>query len=158
LWVHPTLVGAVWAALRDTGAGPIGLDAVEVLRIEGGRPRFGAELDEDTLPLEAGLKGEISYDKGCYVGQEIIARVTYRGHVNRELRGLWFEGEPPSTPSNLTRAGEPAGELRSATRSTWLGRTIGLGYVKREALADGTELALPDGRVARVCALPFSQT
>jgi folate-binding protein YgfZ len=156
LWVPPARAQALWRTLRESGAEPIGLDAVEILRIEAGRPRFGAELDEETLPLEAGLKDEISYDKGCYIGQEIIARVTFRGHVNRELRGLLLDGATPSTPAVLMRGGEPAGDLRSATFSRWLGRAIGLAYVKRDALTEGTELALPDGGIGRVCLLPFS--
>jgi folate-binding protein YgfZ len=155
LWVPPTRAHALWRMLREVAAEPIGLDAVEILRIEAGRPRFGAELDEDTLPLEAGLKDEIAYDKGCYIGQEIIARVTFRGHVNRELRGLLLDGATPPTPAALTRGGEPAGDLRSATFSRWLGRPIGLAYVKRDALNEGTELVLPDGGIGRVCPLPF---
>jgi folate-binding protein YgfZ len=155
LRVHPTAAETVWREFLGAGARPIGFDAAEVLRIEQGRPRFGAELDEETLPLEAGLKDEISYDKGCYVGQEIVARVTYRGHVNRELRGLLFQGEPPPTPSPLTHGAEAAGELRSTARSAWIGRTIGLGLLKREAWADGTKVTLPGGREAVVTSLPF---
>jgi folate-binding protein YgfZ len=154
-WVPPTRAQGLWHALREGGAEPIGADAIEILRIEAGRPRFGAELDEDTLPLEAGLKDEIAYDKGCYIGQEIIARVTFRGHVNRELRGLLLDGAAPPTPAALTREGEPVGDLRSATFSRWLGRAIGLAYVKRDALNEGTELVLPDGGIGRVCPLPF---
>jgi folate-binding protein YgfZ len=155
LWVDPPMASAVWRRICECGAKPIGLDVVEVLRIEAGRPRFGAELDEETLPLEANLKDAISYDKGCYLGQEIIARVTFRGHVNRELRGLLLEGAFPTLPSPLAQGTTVAGELRSATHSEWLGRDIGLGYVKREALAEGTALELPGGAKAQVCALPF---
>jgi folate-binding protein YgfZ len=155
LWVDPPMAAAVWQKVRRAGAEPVGLDAIEILRIEAGRPRFGAELDEETLPLEAGFKDAIAYDKGCYIGQEIIARVTFRGHVNRELRGLMLEGAPPVTPAALVRGKEAVGELRSATRSGWLDSSIGLGYIKREALTAGTALELVDGRAARVCDLPF---
>ncbi len=156
LWMPPTSAPAVWGELLRAGAQPIGLNAAEILRIEAGRPRFGAELDEDTLPLEAGLKDEIAYDKGCYIGQEIIARVTYRGHVNRELRGLLLPAMPPPVPSVLTLAGQSIGELRSAERSAVAGALpVGLGYLKREALTEGTKVNLPDGGVAEVCALPL---
>jgi folate-binding protein YgfZ len=157
LWVDPAMAATVWMRAREAGAEPIGSDSMEILRIESGRPRFGAELDEETIPLEAGFRDAISYDKGCYIGQEIIARVTYRGHVNRELRGLILDGPPPTPPVPLLRGDESAGEMRSVTRSAWLDRSIGLGFVKRDALAEGTELQLSTGGKARVCSLPFRQ-
>ena len=156
LWLSPAACAPVWQALREAGARPIGQDAVELLRIEAGRPRFGAELDEDTLPLEAGLERSISYDKGCYLGQEVIARMTFRGHANRKLMGLWIEGRDPAPPgAPLTRDGKPAGEVRSSVLSPRFERPIALGYVRREQLAPGTVLRLPDGRSATVAALPF---
>jgi folate-binding protein YgfZ len=156
LWLSPNRAPALWEALRGMGAAPIGVDACEVLRIEAGRPHFGAELDEDTLPLEAGLENTINYQKGCYVGQEVLARVTYRGHVNRKLAGLWLSGEAPAAPSEaLSHEGKPAGEVRSSVRSPHFGRPIALAYVRRELAVEGTKLTLADGREASVTALPF---
>ncbi len=156
LWLSPASCPPVWHALREAGAAAIGEDAAEILRVEGGRPRFGADLDEDVLPLEAGLDRAISYDKGCYLGQEVIARVTYRGHVNRKLIGLSIDGtEPAPAGAQLLHEGKPAGEIRSSVVSPWLGRPIALAYVRREMLASGTALALPDGRSATVTPLPF---
>ncbi|HEX9107692.1 MAG TPA: hypothetical protein VF832_10700, partial [Longimicrobiales bacterium] len=81
-------VAEVWDALVAAGARPAGHGTLEVLRIEAGRPRWGAELNEGVIPLEAGLKERaISTSKGCYTGQEVIVRILHRGHVNRELRG-----------------------------------------------------------------------
>jgi folate-binding protein YgfZ len=156
LWLSPDRAAAVWEALRTAGATPMGADACEILRIEAGIPRFGAELDEDTLPLEAGLERTINYEKGCYVGQEVLARVTYRGHVNRKLAGLWLAGEAPAAPHEaLTHDGKPAGEVRSSIRSPHFGRPIALAYVRRELLTDGAKLTLADGREATVTSLPF---
>jgi folate-binding protein YgfZ len=156
LWLAPAACAAVWTALLPMGATPLGFDAAEILRTEAGRPRFGAELDEDTLPMEAGLERAIAYDKGCYLGQEVIARVTYRGHINRKLTGLWISGGTPATAgAALTHEGKPAGEVRSSLVSERLGSPIALGYVRRDSLTPGTVLALPDGRTATVTALPF---
>src|SRR5712692_2604230 len=78
------------------GMKPAGFDALEILRVEEGIPRFGQDMDERTIPLEANLEAAISYDKGCYIGQEVIARATFRGHVNKKLIGLVLGGELPS--------------------------------------------------------------
>ncbi|MHB1844083.1 MAG: CAF17-like 4Fe-4S cluster assembly/insertion protein YgfZ, partial [Deltaproteobacteria bacterium] len=144
LWLAPAACAPIWEALRQAGATPIGGDAAELLRLEAGRPRFGAELDEGTLPLEAGLERTISYDKGCYVGQEIIARATYRGHVNRKLVGLWLSGEAAAPAGTKLALGDKeVGELRSSAVSPRFGRPIALGYARREALAPGTSLPRP---------------
>ncbi len=154
-WINPNMADQVWEALRLAGAVPMGFDAAEILRVEAGRPRDGAELDEDVIPLEAGLEAEISDSKGCYLGQEIIARVSHRGHVNRKLAGFTLSGELPALPAPLSRDGKVVGELRSAVRSASLGRNIGLGYLRRELLAPGTEVSLADGQAATVTAVPF---
>ncbi len=157
LWLAASSAPEVWRALREAGAVPIGRDAAEVLRVEAGRPRFGAELDEETLPLEAGLDRAVSYDKGCYVGQEVIARVTYRGHVNRKLVGLWIEGTAPAAArAALSADGSPAGEVRTSLVSPRFRRPIALAYVRRDRIAPGTALLLPDGRGATVTPLPFT--
>jgi folate-binding protein YgfZ len=154
-WVNPAVADQVWEALRIAGAVPMGFDATEILRVEAGRPREGAELDENVIPLEAGLESEISDTKGCYLGQEIIARVSHRGHVNRKLVGFTLSGTVPTLPAPLSRDGKVVGELRSAVRSAKLGKNIGLGYLRRELLAPGTEVALADGQAATVTPVPF---
>jgi len=156
LWLTPDRAAAAWETLRAAGASPMGADTCEILRIEAGIPRFGAELDEDTLPLEAGLERTINYEKGCYVGQDVLARVTYRGHVNRKLTGLWLAGDAPARPGEvLTHEDKPAGDVRSSVRSPHFDRPIALAYVRRELVTEGARLTLPDGREATITALPF---
>ncbi len=144
---------------RTLGLIPVGGKALEVLRVEAGLPRFGPDMGEETIPLEANL-GEraISYNKGCYVGQEVIARATFRGGVRRRLAGLAFDDGPlPASGTELFAAGaetRAAAQTLTAALSPRFG-PIALAYVRREHLAEGTELAAKDGRKARVRALPF---
>ena len=153
---------AVWRALVEAGARPAGHGTLEVLRIEAGRPRWGADLDETTIPLEAGLRERaISETKGCYTGQEVIVRILHRGHVNWHLRGLLLgEAPAPARGTTLVRAGEtkPVGRVTSACASPLHGQTIALGYVRRE-VEPPAELRLggPDGPPVQVVALPFEE-
>ncbi len=123
-------------ALTGAGVAPVGEEAVRAARVEAGTPLFGVDLDERTIPLEAGL-GEraVSYTKGCYVGQEVIARATHRGRVNRHLRGLLLTGsaEPVPTPAPLFLGEKEVGRLTTCARSSRLGAPAGLGLVHRKA-------------------------
>ena len=146
--------------LLSAGARPGGLHAWEIARIETGRPEWGLDIDETTIAQEANLDDmhAISYTKGCYTGQETVARVHFRGHVNRYLRGLVFETEDPAPPraSLADQTGKAVGEVRSGARSPRMG-AIALAMVRRE-IEPGTELkASWDGgeRPARVVRLPF---
>jgi folate-binding protein YgfZ len=142
------------AALRVRGAVPVSEQAAECLRIERGRPRYGIDLDELTIPQEAGLNERaVSFTKGCYVGQETVARLFYRGKPNRHLRGLRLS--EPVTPGAELRLGERAvGRLTSAAVSPALG-PIGLALVRREAEI-GTAVAVgADGAGGEVVELPF---
>ena len=137
------------------GGAPEVSDAVaEVLRIEAGRPRFGAELGPETMPAEAGIvERAVSFTKGCYIGQEPVARLHYRGRPNRTLRGL--ELSAPAEPGAALRLGEKeVGRVGSACLSPGRG-PIALAIVRREA-EPGAELAVgEDGVTARVVDLPF---
>ena len=154
----------------DDGLGPaleVDLDTLDALRIEAGVPRFLVDMTEETIPLEAGIEDRaISFTKGCYVGQEVIVRVTTRGggRVARRLVGLRLDlpgGAPAATPAAKTpiRSGERAiGHLTSATWSPALSAHIALGYVHRDFVEPGTavQVATADGPVAAiVAALPF---
>lgn len=146
-------------ALVDAGARQASLATLEVLRIEAGRPRWGAELDPQRIPLEAGLlERSISTTKGCYTGQEVIVRILHRGHVNWHLRGLLL-GDAPAPDSGTELAPENGGKVvarvTSATTSPALGQTVALAYTRRE-IEPGAELVTPSGAVARVVALPFA--
>jgi aminomethyltransferase len=128
--------------------------ALEVLRIEGGTPLLGSELDESVLPDEARLDHAISSDKGCYVGQEIVARVRSRGQVNHLLVGLRFStDELPEVDTPLLAGERRSGEVTSVCSSPSEG-AIGLGYLRREHAEPGT--AVRAGELeAVVTALPF---
>jgi folate-binding protein YgfZ len=123
-------------------AGPIAPEELERLRILAGTPRWGRELDDRVLPAEAGLeKHAISFTKGCYPGQEPIARLHHRGHPNRTLRVLALGvGEVPPYDAELTLDGKAVGRVTSAAADSRHG-VIGLGYVRREIAADA-ELSL----------------
>lgn len=157
---------AAWlAALRAAGAIDVSRETADVLRVEAGRPAFGVDMDEDTIPLEAGIEDRaISFTKGCYVGQEVIFRVVSRGHgrVARRLAGLL-----PDCPANrveglrgapLSHEGKDVGRITSAVWSPALSRPIALGYVHRDLVGEGTRIETAVDGVAvavTVTALPF---
>jgi tRNA-modifying protein YgfZ len=141
-------------ALLGAGAVEVSAEAVEILRIEAGVPRFGAEMGTETMPAEAGIVEEaVSFTKGCYIGQETVARLHYKGKPNRRLRGLQLNA--PAEPGAVLRLGEKeVGRLGGTAVSPALG-PIGLAIVRREA-EPGAELAVgEDGVTARVVDLPF---
>jgi len=131
----------------------------EVLRIENGIPLYGVDMDETTIVPEIGLENLISYNKGCYIGQEIIARIHFRGHVAKQLTGLILS-EPSAVADGLigqelkSLDGKNAGRITSATFSPKLNRFIALAYVRYDYLAEGTELKVND-LTATVKDLPF---
>lgn len=149
--------------LREAGAIEVGDDVVETARIEAGRPRFLVDMDESTIPLEAGIEGRaISLTKGCYVGQEIIIRVLHRGQgrVARRLVGLTFEpaSAVPARGDRLRVGEREIGSITSAVQSPSLERPIALGYIHRDFAEPGTAVeAVHDGKAlaARVVSLPF---
>jgi tRNA-modifying protein YgfZ len=141
-------------ALLAAGAVAVSPAAVEIIRVEAGVPRFGAEMGTATMPAEAGIvEDAVSFTKGCYIGQETVARLHYKGRPNRHLRGLRLSA--PAEPGSALRLGEKeVGELGGAVVSPTLG-PIGLAILRREA-EPGTELAVgEDGVTARVVDLPF---
>jgi folate-binding protein YgfZ len=129
-------VAAARRALEAAGAVPATADDWTVLRVEAGTPAYGADMDESTIPTEAGLdQVAIDHGKGCYTGQEVIVRIRDRGHVNRRLlRVPLGDIDPPANGTELFVEGreKPAAVLRSAARSPRFGETIGLAYVRRE--------------------------
>src|SRR3954471_14161000 len=143
----------VAAALREAGAVDVDEAAAEVLRVERGRPRYGVDLDDTVIPQEAGLNERaISFTKGCYVGQETVARLHYKGKPNRHLRGLRLSAPAePGTP--LVHEDREVGRLASAVASPRLG-PIGLALVRREA-PPGSTVAVGDSATAEVVELPF---
>ena len=141
-------------AFAARGAPAVSAEAAEILRVETGVPRFGAEMDTATMPAEAGIvERAVDFEKGCYIGQETVARLHYKGKPNRRLRGL--ELSASAAPGAPLRLGEKeVGKLGSFALSPVHG-PIGLAIVRREA-GPGDELAVgEDGVTARVTDLPF---
>lgn len=146
------------AALASNGVHSLDPETAEVIRIEAGIPKFNQDMDEDTIPLEAGIESRaISFSKGCYVGQEVIIRVLHRGHgrVARKLAGLVVAGETtPSMGARVTSNDREIGTVTSAAVSPALNKPIALAYLHRDFLAAGTAVMI-DGVKASVERLPF---
>lgn len=144
---------------RAFGVEPVGLSALNSLRIEAGIPRFGAELGDSIFPGEAELERAISFEKGCYIGQEIVARMKYRGHPNRLLRGFEILGDtPPQSQDRLFDGDKEIGWITSAVVSPTLEKTIAMGYVRTASTDEGSQVEVEtiDGRMcATVRLLPF---
>ena len=153
------------AAARQIGGRAVGWQAFETARIESGIPRFGADMDETNLPPECGIEGRaVSYNKGCYIGQEVINRIHSVGHVTKELCGLRLAGDLKSLPQRgdkLFHDGKETGYVTSAVKSPEHqsgGGNIALGYVRREANQTGNELTLRTAAgesSAKIVELPF---
>jgi len=146
------------SVLHRAGAEDVDAGAAEVLRVEAGVPKFHRDMDENTIPLEAGLEpGAISLTKGCYVGQEVIIRVLHRGHgrVARRLVGLTLDGDAvPAREAVVHQGDREIGRITSAVRSVALNRPIALAYVHRDFTEPGTHVTV-EGAGAVVTALPF---
>jgi folate-binding protein YgfZ len=142
----PAVADKLIAAAKSVGGCACGWTAFETARIEAGVPRFGADMDETNIPLECGIEARaISYDKGCYIGQEVLNRIHSLGHVNRELRGLRLADDLKTLPARgdkLFKDGKEVGHLSSVVFSPALKANVALGYVRREVNAIGTKLNL----------------
>lgn len=159
VFVERAQADALQAGLQLAGAIPIDAATADIVRIESGVPVFHRDMDEETIPLEAGIEGRaISLTKGCYVGQEVIIRVLHRGHgrVARKLVGLAIEGRSAPAAGAPVRSGDrEIGHVTSAALSPALDRPIALAYVQREFVQPGTAVTVADGLPAVVSALPF---
>ncbi|HZH33974.1 MAG TPA: glycine cleavage T C-terminal barrel domain-containing protein, partial [Pyrinomonadaceae bacterium] len=160
LFAPKDLVETISNEFKTLGAIKIGDEARETLRIEAGIPSYGLDADETTVVLETGLDEAVSFKKGCYVGQEIIARIHFRGHVAKQLTGLILDETAPVAPNDELKSveGKAAGRITSTVFSPTLGKRIALALVRYEFLAPGTELLISPGEdqiPARVCELPF---
>ena len=158
VYVETARRAAFQDALSAAGVTEADAETAEVLRVEAGVPMFHRDMDEETIPLEAGIESRaISLNKGCYVGQEVIIRVLHRGHgrVAEKLVGLTIDGDVvPAAGSIVKSAEKDVGEVTSSVRSIALGRPIALAYLHREFLEPGTSVSVA-GAAAVVTALPF---
>ena len=144
LFVDATEAETLRDAFIKAGAEPIGRDTIETLRLEAGIARYGIDMDETNVVTETNLDDAVSFTKGCYLGQEIIARIKYRGHVAKKLAGLILEGEVSleSGAKIFSVDDKEIGRVTSAGFSPRLARTIALGYVKYDYLAPETSVKI----------------
>ena len=135
-------IGPLWQALRQSGATPCGMKALDTVRIEEGFPVIGLDITEKTLPQEVGRNEKaISFTKGCYLGQEIVARIDSRGAVNKVLSGVRFQtAEVPISGGELAQNGQVVGQITSAAYSPSFGASVALAYVRRQFHEPGTVL------------------
>lgn len=163
IWGPKDSISRVVAQLENRASpealGWIGWSTINILRLEAGIPRFGIDMDSTHLPQEVLLESSVSYTKGCFVGQETMARLKYRGHVNKTLVGLRFATtDVPEPGSRILGAGNEVGKVTSAGRSPGLAATIGLGFVRGEFQNPGQELTTvtSSGSISTdVAQLPF---
>lgn len=159
----PAIAPRLLEVTRQFGGGPCGWEAFEIARIEAGIPRFGIDMDESNLPPECGIESRaISYTKGCYSGQEVIARIRTYGQVSKALRGFRLSNHqdtPIPRGTKLYLEAKEVGYLTSTTLSPVIGGRIALGYARRECNDLGTELAVdtPQSPIrATIVPLPFT--
>ena len=141
-------VEPVWQAFLLDGVTPVGTEALEILRIEAGQPKYGTDFDETTLVLEAGLKDAISFNKGCYMGQEVVARATFIGRVNRRLVQLRAKSSH-SIPMPAKIYGDDnkeAGLVTSLAYSPAMSSVVCFGYVSKDFAKEGVNLEIITGQ------------
>jgi folate-binding protein YgfZ len=157
IWTTPEMESALWHALSAAGATPVGSSAIEMDRIARGIPRYGQDLRERDLPQETEQQRALNFNKGCYVGQEIVERIRSRGNVHRTFTGFRVEGPVPAPGAKIEAAGKEAGEVTSATTlPAGTGeQVVALGYIRREAIATRRDVLIA-GAPATASDLPFS--
>ena len=148
---------ALWDAMVHTGCTPVGWQAAEALRIEAGVPRYGADVDESVAPLEAGLLHAIDFNKGCYIGQEVIAKMHFRGKPRRYLVRLQIAGQiPPAVGAELRVGDQVVGHVTSSAFSPGRSGPVALARVRRGFHEAGQQVTRPDGAMATVSDLSAS--
>ena len=156
IWMSPDHAATVWKALVRAGAQPVGAEAVELARVAAGLPRYGQDIRERDLPQETEQSRALNFQKGCYVGQEIVERIHSRGQVHRKFTGFRFTGAAPAPGAKIESNGKEVGEITSVAMLPLASedRTIGLGYIRREVGVPGAEVTV-NGARATVSNLPF---
>jgi len=146
IWSPGSSLGEGWDALSRRDVTPIGRDSFEVLRIEAGTPRFGMEMGEDTLALEVAPDFALSFTKGCYVGQEVVARGTYVGQVRRKLFGLRVDADvPPVHGDKVSKGTREVGKVTSGTWSPTTGWVIAIALLRAEEVSAKDTLFIDRG-------------
>jgi folate-binding protein YgfZ len=151
---------ALFDACVEAGAQPLGMRALDVLRVEAGVAWPGVDTDDSTLIMETGRQAAISFTKGCYLGQEVVERVSARGHVNRHVTGLIFDGDVlPASGALVLADGQEVGYVTSAVRSEARRQTIALAMIQQKHATPGERVAVDTGGAstpATVSGLPFA--
>ncbi|HEX3128054.1 MAG TPA: glycine cleavage T C-terminal barrel domain-containing protein [Thermoanaerobaculia bacterium] len=148
----------IWTPDPERIAGMrIGSEALDILRVEAGIPRFGQDFGPDNFPQETGIEEAVSYTKGCYLGQEVVARIHYRGGVQNLLRGLVFDHPADTVEAGvrILHEGREAGRATTVVRSPSLGKIVGLGILHKRATEPGTQVEVEGGGSAEVRELPL---
>ncbi|MGI9101596.1 MAG: YgfZ/GcvT domain-containing protein [Terriglobales bacterium] len=158
IWLAPSNAGAVWEALVEGGARPVGSEALEMFRVAAGIPRYGQDISERNLPQETDQPQALSFTKGCYIGQEIVERIRARAMLHRKLTGFELDGLPPAPGAKIHRDGQDVGEITSAlvVAGPDGDRTLALGYLRMEARTPDAQVEI-NGATARVRLLPYKE-
>jgi folate-binding protein YgfZ len=159
LWLAPSEVRKTWDALLALGATPVGFEALETQRIAAGVPLYGVDIRERDLPQETEQARALNFNKGCYVGQEIVERIRSRGAVHRKFSGFIADGSGPiPAGAKIAAGGKDVGEITSSTSLPVAGRNkiVSLGYIRREAGAPGREVMIGEIK-AMVVELPLGK-
>ncbi len=164
LYLDKSGLEAIWSTLLNKGEGlnikPVGYSAMNTLRIEAGIPIYGVDMDESNIPIEAGLWDALNFEKGCYVGQEVVARIKWRGHVNWHLMGFKSGGDKAPEIGDEIYSGErKIGRITSSAFSDTLNTPLSIGYIRREFKEARTQVSLKRANgpevQAEVNELPF---
>ena len=157
IWLSPEQVSRLWNSLVEAGATRAGWEALELLRIASGVPRYGVDIRERDLPQETAQDRALNFSKGCYVGQEIVERIRSRGNVHRVFTGFLVEGELPAPGTKIQADGKEVGEITSSAQVSTGNREckLALGYLRRELATPGHVVTLGESR-AQVSTIPFA--
>jgi aminomethyltransferase len=155
LWVPAEQAESIWNALLQAGAVEVHEQTLETFRILCGVPKIGQDTREKTLPQETGQERALNFNKGCYIGQEIVERIRARGAVHRAFVGFEVEGPVPAVGTKIQSEGKEVGEITSIAAEPLKGKRLALGYLRREFLAPDKTLTAGQAEVKAVT-LPFS--
>ena len=158
LWLSPDRAAGLRHALAKAGATPVGVTALELLRIAAGIPRYGQDIRERDLPQETGQERAVHFSKGCYIGQEIVERIRSRGNVHRKFTGFEVQGALPVVGAKIQADGRDIGEITSVASIPVAGgeRPVALGYIRREVATPGQQVQAGGAHLS-VAALPFPE-
>lgn len=158
LWLDPAKASSLWETLTKAAALPVGSAAIELLRIASGIPRYGQDIRERDLPQETEQQRALNFNKGCYIGQEIVERIRSRGAVHRMFTGFEVEGPLPTPGAKIQSEGKDVGEITSSASLPVLGgeRSVALGYIRREVASPDRQVQSGDTKL-RVAHLPFTE-